>query len=237
MVWPSCDESCSNTTRGMMSVLLPAANGHDRPQRFCRPALRLDLCRGESQAEREHRAASRSVFMTGSLCPARLSIGLPSSFVQYIVALDFMPNRHNLPTWICAICERSSPSPSRAPSRRRQLAWESRSRRCPVRSKTSKHELGIRLFDRIRRRLVLTSEGEQLLGDCRGILGAIGSLTERAQLLRRPDAGVLKVAATPQTIDGVLSASCLATRKRRPNVQIKLSEAFGAPLLDDAGTR
>ena len=37
-------------------------------------------------------------------------------------------------------------------------------------------ELRIRLFDRIRRRLVLTSEGEQLLGHCRGILGAVGSL-------------------------------------------------------------
>ena len=28
-------------------------------------------------------------------------------------------------------------------------------------------ELGIKLFDRIRRRLVLTAEGEQLLADCR----------------------------------------------------------------------
>src|SRR5215208_949093 len=57
-------------------------------------------------------------------------------------------------------------------------------------------ELGIRLFDRIRRRLILTGEGEQLLGDCRVILGAVGSLAERAQLLRRAAAGVLKVRAT-----------------------------------------
>ena len=27
MVWPSCGESCSNTTRGMMSVVLPAPTG------------------------------------------------------------------------------------------------------------------------------------------------------------------------------------------------------------------
>jgi hypothetical protein len=27
MFWPSCTESCSNTTRGMMSVVLPAATG------------------------------------------------------------------------------------------------------------------------------------------------------------------------------------------------------------------
>ena len=31
-------------------------------------------------------------------------------------------------------------------------------------------ELGIRLFDRIRRRLVLTTEGKLLLADCRGAL-------------------------------------------------------------------
>lgn len=92
-------------------------------------------------------------------------------------------------------------------------------------------DLGIKLFDRIRRRLVLTSEGEQLLGDCRGALGAVGSLAERAQLLRRPDAGVLKVAATPQTIDGILSVFLARYAKRRPNVQVKLNEAFGAALI------
>ena len=33
--------------------------------------------------------------------------------------------------------------------------------------KDLEQELGVKLFDRVRRRLVLTSEGEQLLGDCR----------------------------------------------------------------------
>src|SRR6266540_1251017 len=66
-------------------------------------------------------------------------------------------------------------------------------------------ELGLRLFDRIRKRLVLTSEGERLLAECRNVLNAVDSLSERAQLLRRADAGVLKIAATPQMIDGVFS--------------------------------
>ena len=35
-------------------------------------------------------------------------------------------------------------------------------------------ELGVRLFDRVRQRLVLTAEGERLLGDCRDILGCDG---------------------------------------------------------------
>src|SRR4029450_12050252 len=61
-------------------------------------------------------------------------------------------------------------------------------------------EFGIRLFDRVGRRLVLTSIGEQLLGDCRGVLGQVGSLGERVELLRRGDRGVLKVAAPPPPI-------------------------------------
>ena len=91
-------------------------------------------------------------------------------------------------------------------------------------------ELGIRLFDRIRRRLILTSEGEQLLGDCRTVLGAVGSLSERAQLLRRGDSGILRVAATPQTIEGVLSTFLQRYAQRRPNMQIKLTEAVGTEL-------
>src|SRR6266545_984862 len=85
-------------------------------------------------------------------------------------------------------------------------------------------ELGLKLFDRVRRRLVLTGEGEQLLDDCRTVLGAVGSLSERAQLLRRGDVGVLRVAATPQTIDGIFSDFLHRYAERRPNVQIKLTE-------------
>ena len=42
---------------------------------------------------------------------------------------------------------------------------------------------------------------------------------------------MLKVAATPQTIDGVLSTFLARFAKHRPNVQISLNEAFGAELL------
>jgi DNA-binding transcriptional LysR family regulator len=92
-------------------------------------------------------------------------------------------------------------------------------------------ELGLKLFDRVRKRLVLTGEGERLLADCRNILSAVGQLSERAELLRRADAGVLKVAATPQMIDGVFSTFLHRFATRFPNVQLKLSEAFGADLL------
>ena len=58
-------------------------------------------------------------------------------------------------------------------------------------------ELGLKLFDRVGSRLVLTGEGEQLLSDCRVLLNYASALGERAQLLRRGDTGVLKVATSP----------------------------------------
>ncbi len=91
-------------------------------------------------------------------------------------------------------------------------------------------ELGIRLFDRVRRRLILTGEGERLLGDSRVVLGSVGSLTEHAQLMRRGDSGVLKVAATPQTIEGIFSTFLHRYAEHHPNVQIRLSEAVGQAL-------
>jgi DNA-binding transcriptional LysR family regulator len=88
-------------------------------------------------------------------------------------------------------------------------------------------EFSLRLFDRVGRRLILTAIGEQLLGDCRSVLGQVGSLGERVELLRRGDRGVLKVAAPPQTIESVLSTFLPRYAERFPNVHVKLSEALG----------
>src|SRR5947208_16782723 len=65
-------------------------------------------------------------------------------------------------------------------------------------------ELGLRLFDHVGRGLVLTVEGEQFLTDCRRAIAHIDVLRERAELLRRGDRGVLKVAAPPHTIESIL---------------------------------
>lgn len=97
--------------------------------------------------------------------------------------------------------------------------------------KELEEELGLRLFDRVRGRLVLTGEGEQLLGESRIVLGAAGSFSERAQRLRRADTGILKVAVTPQALEGVFSTFLHQYAKQRPNVQIKLTEAVGPNLL------
>lgn len=88
-------------------------------------------------------------------------------------------------------------------------------------------ELGLRLFDRVGRGLVLTAAGEQFLGDCRGVLGQFDALGERVELLRRGDSGVLKLAAPPHTIESVLAAFLPRYAERFPNVQVTLTEALG----------
>src|SRR3954454_7118212 len=88
-------------------------------------------------------------------------------------------------------------------------------------------EFGLKLFDRVGRRLKLTAIGEQLLGDCRDVLGHIGSLGERVELLRRGDRGILKVAAPPHTIESILSRFLPRYAQGFPNVHVKLSEALG----------
>src|SRR5215471_16009468 len=96
-------------------------------------------------------------------------------------------------------------------------------------------ECGFRLFDRIGRRLFLTTRGEQLLADCRGVLGQLGSLGERIELLKRGDAGVLKLAAPPQTIESILTEFLPRYAERFPNVRVKLTEALGmdqVPMLE-----
>ncbi|MGA8291006.1 MAG: LysR family transcriptional regulator, partial [Rhodoplanes sp.] len=66
-------------------------------------------------------------------------------------------------------------------------------------------ELGLKLFDRVGGRLLLTGQGELLLGDCRDLLAHASAVRERAQSLRHEDSGVLKVAAAPGNIESVFA--------------------------------
>src|SRR6476646_6438550 len=93
------------------------------------------------------------------------------------------------------------------------------------------HELGLRLFDRVGRRLLLTGEGEQLLAGCRVLLNCASAVTEQAQLLRHGDTGVLKVAGSPQHIESVLSQFLHLYAERYPNVDVRIAEGTGSKIL------
>lgn len=92
-------------------------------------------------------------------------------------------------------------------------------------------ELGLKLFDRVGRRLLLSGEGEQVLSDCRGLLNYATGVGERARDLRRGDVGVLKVAATPLHIEGVFSQFLHRYAARYPNVKVQVTEGSGLEIL------
>ena len=73
------------------------------------------------------------------------------------------------------------------------------------RERLTGHDLGrfngSTLFDRIGRRLQLTSEGEDLLQRSRRLLSDAEAIGERARALKSGETGVLRVGATPQLIE------------------------------------
>ena len=91
-------------------------------------------------------------------------------------------------------------------------------------------ELGVSLFDRIGRGLRLTAAGEDLLRQSRIILGAADALRQRARALSIGDAGVLRVGATPQTIENSLADFVESHRRSHPGVDVQLIEDGGARL-------
>lgn len=93
-------------------------------------------------------------------------------------------------------------------------------------------ELGIPLFDRIGRRVKLTSEGEDLLRRSRALLQAAESFSERARALKKGQAGTLRVGGSTQHIETVLADFLPGYRRRYPFVDIDLIEDGGARVPD-----
>jgi LysR family transcriptional regulator, cyn operon transcriptional activator len=91
-------------------------------------------------------------------------------------------------------------------------------------------ELGVPLFDRIGRRVQLTSEGEDLLRRSRRLLTEVESLGERARALRTGQTGVLRVGTTPQAIESLLVDFLGRYQARHPGVEVHLVEDGGARL-------
>jgi DNA-binding transcriptional LysR family regulator len=91
-------------------------------------------------------------------------------------------------------------------------------------------ELGVPLFDRIGRRVQLTSEGEDLLRRSRQLLTDVESLGERARALRAGQTGVLRVGTTPQAIESLLVDFLAQYQARHPGVEVHLVEDGGARL-------
>lgn len=85
-------------------------------------------------------------------------------------------------------------------------------------------ELGVSLFDRRGRRLVLTGEGEDLVARGRQLLTDADSFRERAGALRGGDAGILRVGVAPLTLESLLPPFLIRHQRRHPGVEVRLTE-------------
>jgi DNA-binding transcriptional LysR family regulator len=64
-------------------------------------------------------------------------------------------------------------------------------------------DLGVRLFDRVGRRVRVTGQGEDLLAQGRDLLARAESLGERARAAGAGHTGVLRLGATPQMLESL----------------------------------
>lgn len=92
--------------------------------------------------------------------------------------------------------------------------------------------LGLRLFDRVGRRIRLTSEGEDLLARGRNLLAEAESIDERAHALKRGQSGILRVGAVPQVIEALLANFIARYQRRHPGVSVHLLEDASGLLPD-----
>jgi DNA-binding transcriptional LysR family regulator len=85
-------------------------------------------------------------------------------------------------------------------------------------------ELGVRLFERMGRRVRVTGAGEGLLLRSRELLAGVDRLAEHAQAVRGGEVGSLSIGASPQMIQNVLAPFLSRYLRSRPGVDIQLIE-------------
>lgn len=92
-------------------------------------------------------------------------------------------------------------------------------------------ELGVRLFDRVGRRLRLTPEGQDLLRRCHALLADVDALGKHAREIKSGTVGLVRVGATPQTIESVLAGFIARFRRTHPTIDVQIIEDGGLPLV------
>src|SRR5690242_5441450 len=86
-------------------------------------------------------------------------------------------------------------------------------------------ELGLSLFDRAGRKVFLTAAGVDLLERAYEVQKAVSSLTTRASELASGTHGIIRVGATPQTLESLISLTLPKFQSKHPGAQILLMES------------
>jgi len=85
-------------------------------------------------------------------------------------------------------------------------------------------DVGVRLFDRVGRRIILTGDGTELVSKARQILADAEAFRERARVLGGGEGGLLRIGATPQFIEACLSEVLTKYHRAQPLVEVHVIE-------------
>ena len=91
-------------------------------------------------------------------------------------------------------------------------------------------ELGIQLFDRVGRKVLLTPAGRDLLERSYEVQKGVDSLTSRATELASGTHGIVRIGATPQTLESLIALILPRFQQKHPEVRISLTEDGSANL-------
>jgi DNA-binding transcriptional LysR family regulator len=97
------------------------------------------------------------------------------------------------------------------------------------------NELAVRLFDRVGRRTILTAAGDDLLVRGRSLLHDAELIKSRAHEIASGSSGVLRLGATPQSIESFVAQLIARYRRSVPNVEVNIFEDGAANLVDAVG--
>lgn len=93
-------------------------------------------------------------------------------------------------------------------------------------------ELGVQVFDRVGRKVFLTPAGRDLLERCYEVRNGMDSLTARATELASGTQGTIRIGATPQTLESVVSRILPRFMQKHPDLRISLVEDGSAKLSE-----
>lgn len=94
--------------------------------------------------------------------------------------------------------------------------------------KDLEEEIGVRLFDRTKRRVGLTAEGKSFLADAKRVLAHSAEIVESVQRLRDNEIVALNIGYTANLFPALLPASLVSFRRQFPTVSVNLFDmAYG----------
>src|SRR5262245_9963310 len=93
-------------------------------------------------------------------------------------------------------------------------------------------ELGVRLFDRVGRRVRITPAGRELMESSYQVQNVVASLESRAREISTGSLGLIRIGATPQTLESLIAPLLPRFQQKHPEARFLLVEDGSVNLAD-----